>query len=391
MGLFGARSICASSVGHTWRNRDEGTTHVRIRPRHLLAVITATASLGLAGMAPASAATTDVVSPQDVTTQAENTPPTDQWVNFLRAGTPAVSGFVSGPATAPLGSGSYQLSAPVSANKAQLFSFEHIGEALSGVTAIQYSSYRSAGANQQNVALNLEVDFNGAAAGGFTTLVWEPIYNSAQGAVASNVWQSWDAMTSTGRWWSTQAITGQCSGAAVACWRSWSQIVANNPAATITGGIGFNVGSGNPGLTAAVDGFVWSGTTYDFEPVEDSDGDGLNDPDDNCPATANADQADADHDGLGDACDDDSDGDGVANAADNCPTTPNPSQSDLDHDGRGTACDDLNGNGKDDTAPPANKDECKGNGWKTFDNPAFKNQGDCVSYVATGGRNGAAG
>ncbi len=30
---------------------------------------------------------------------------------------------------------------------------------------------------------------------------------------------------------------------------------------------------------------------------------------------------------------------------------------------------------------PANKEECKNGGWKTFADPAFKNQGQCVSYV----------
>lgn len=30
---------------------------------------------------------------------------------------------------------------------------------------------------------------------------------------------------------------------------------------------------------------------------------------------------------------------------------------------------------------PADKNACKNNGWKTFNNPVFKNQGDCVSYV----------
>jgi choice-of-anchor C domain-containing protein len=34
---------------------------------------------------------------------------------------------------------------------------------------------------------------------------------------------------------------------------------------------------------------------------------------------------------------------------------------------------------------PGNKNECKKGGWKTFG--VFKNQGDCVSYVATGGKN----
>lgn len=31
--------------------------------------------------------------------------------------------------------------------------------------------------------------------------------------------------------------------------------------------------------------------------------------------------------------------------------------------------------------PPTNKNQCKNNGWQTFNNPTFKNQGDCVSYV----------
>jgi len=36
---------------------------------------------------------------------------------------------------------------------------------------------------------------------------------------------------------------------------------------------------------------------------------------------------------------------------------------------------------------PSSKDACKNGGWKTFTEPKFKNQGDCVSWVATGGRN----
>lgn len=41
--------------------------------------------------------------------------------------------------------------------------------------------------------------------------------------------------------------------------------------------------------------------------------------------------------------------------------------------------------------PPTNKDQCMKDGWKTFNDPSFKNQGDCVSYVATGGKNGGNG
>jgi hypothetical protein len=33
---------------------------------------------------------------------------------------------------------------------------------------------------------------------------------------------------------------------------------------------------------------------------------------------------------------------------------------------------------------PTSKDQCKNGGWRNF--PGFKNQGDCVSFVATGGK-----
>jgi len=34
------------------------------------------------------------------------------------------------------------------------------------------------------------------------------------------------------------------------------------------------------------------------------------------------------------------------------------------------------------TGPPTSKNACKHGGWKSFTNPSFKNQGQCVSYVA---------
>ena len=70
---------------------------------------------------------------------------------------------------------------------------------------------------------------------------------------------------------------------------------------------------------------------------------------DNCPAKANASQADVDADGRGDVCDNcpavanasqtDGDGDTVGDACDNCSTLANPLQGDEDGDGRGSLCD----------------------------------------------------
>ncbi len=101
--------------------------------------------------------------------------------------------------------------------------------------------------------------------------------------------------------------------------------------------------------------------------IDDDDGDGVLDINDNCRYVANTNQLNVDDDELGDACDADSDndgtvdqlelnrhvygyvtdplamdsdGDGVIDPDDNCPITPNPMpQSDTDSDGEGDVCD----------------------------------------------------
>lgn len=265
--------------------------------------------LAAATAAGAAVCLTETVIETDVARQAEDTPPTRSWVLYTR--TPGSTGtFEAGPATPPAGGGSLELGTPAATDKVTLFNFDHTGTPLSSVNAIGYSTYRdpaSTGATHLVPSINIQVDVNGDAPGGFTTLVFEPVYNTGQAAVVAGEWQTWDAYADgTAIWWSSREIPGVC---AADCFVTWDTIVMNNPDAVIVGGFGVNQGSGNDGLVANVDaltlGYDDQCVTYDFELFR------------------------------------------VATSA----------------------------------------DACKDGGWRTLaraDGSAFRNQGDCVSYVQTG-------
>ena len=108
-------------------------------------------------------------------------------------------------------------------------------------------------------------------------------------------------------------------------------------------GQGNFVYTANAGLATSIDSFTflvndgydWSASsaTVDITILDaDLDGDGILTSNDNCPSTANPEQADLDGDAVGDVCDSDIDGDNVVNDADAFPTDPSET---LDSDGDG--------------------------------------------------------
>ena len=269
----------------------------------------AACTLGATGTAQAA---TETVYDSDVVRQAENSLPGADWVLYERPAAPGTGAFASGPGT-PLGTGSLQLGTTTSSSKVFLYGHTMTGTPLADVTALAYQTYRVAGSANQLPSLNMEVDVNGLATpDGWTTLVFEPVYNLSQQAVVTGAWQTWDAFSGNATWWSTRAIGGQCAGATGACDKTFSEIVANNPDAVVLR-YGVNQGSGNPGLSSAVDALTFNSTTWDFEPgtrpappapvVTDADGDGIVDAADCAPLNGSAPSkigTDANCDGIAD-------------------------------------------------------------------------------------------
>lgn len=228
-----------------------------------------------ASMAPAATRTasltgnsTVVVAEASVVRQPENTLPTNNWVLYTRTGTPPTAGqFIIGPDTPPLGVGSFQSQLLLGSEKLTLFNYDHIGTALSSITALSYSTYKNVGSSFPFPSINIQIDINGGTlnSGEFRTLVFEPYYQP--GFVdAVGVWELRDAYNGgNARWWSTGITSCPQSSPC-----TWTALLASYPGATISGGFGINAGSGNAGLDGAVDALAISygggSVTYDFEP-----------------------------------------------------------------------------------------------------------------------------
>jgi hypothetical protein len=188
--------------------------------------------------------------------------------------------FESGPATPPLGTGSYELNVGADGNgAAQLRSTNQHLQRLDELTALGYSTYTDQdGSGGQSPYILLNVDYNNDLVRD-DFLFFEPVYQDAtffpsnpQPSLVDNLWQTWDALN--GGWWSANNTAGAGPGTNV---KSLSAILAVEPNARIldTGGLGgfrlvagFGAGAwdnyiGNAdNVTVGVNGVS---TTYDFE------------------------------------------------------------------------------------------------------------------------------
>lgn len=213
---------------------------------------------------------TVTVTEASVVRQAMNTAPTHNWVLYTKAGTPPTAGeFVVGPAAPPLGVGSYRSRLTLGSEKVFLFNYDHLGTALTSISALSYSTYKDAASTFPFPSINIQIDINGGTfvPGDFRTLVFEPYYQP--GFVdASGVWEARDAYNGgAAKWWSTGATT--CPQSAPC---TWNDLIASYPGATILGGFGINAGSGNAGIDGSVDAlsiaYGGGSVTYNFEPYE---------------------------------------------------------------------------------------------------------------------------
>ncbi|QJY44422.1 hypothetical protein [Pseudonocardia broussonetiae] len=245
------------------------------RGRRLALALTGAATAGVVtvtGLGVANAAPLPALPGLDLLQPAGTTEVNEDFAPFAETDTrPDGDVEVNEDFVAPAGggTGSLRLDTPSSSAKATLFRAA-VSPLADWVDVAAYSAFRSPDSTASEVqfpSLQLVIDFNGPAEGGFSTLTYEPVYNTDAGAsLTAGQWNRY-AAGSQG-WCSTRVIPGvfgdgqnQCSNGGVL---PLAQIADLLPDAVVTS-FGVNQGSGNPGLTSAVDLLTTPGTTYDFE------------------------------------------------------------------------------------------------------------------------------
>ncbi len=199
----------------------------------------------------------------------------------------ALGSFVEGPATAPLGDGSAEISV-TGTQRRNIATYQFKDVKLADIDSLSFSTYsKSAGngspASERSPYLNFNVDFNNSDTWQ-KRLVYLP---SENGTVVNDAWQSWNAINGgtalwlySGAMWPAGSVSdGSILGTTA---RTWTDILADYPNAetrSTDSWFGFRVGEPyNDGFTGDVDkvvigiqtGLNTDTKTFDFEPTETS-------------------------------------------------------------------------------------------------------------------------
>lgn len=194
----------------------------------------------------------------------------------------ALGAFVAGPATAPAGAGSAQISVS-GTQRVNLATYQFANTQLSKIKTFKFSTYNALAGNGAGVGSNrsgylqFNVSFNG-------TDTWQKrlVYLPSQnGTVVQDSWQEWDAINNgTALWsWSGYAANGnKWPDNNTSVYRTWNSILTAFPDAEIRATDAFvGVRVGEPyanGYTENIDAFKFGTSTgstinttlFDFEP-----------------------------------------------------------------------------------------------------------------------------
>ncbi len=170
-----------------------------------------------------AASTTNVVTPTN----------SQGWVFIQESPTASGSGsFVNGPGTPPLGTGSVNLA--VDSTRGEVIAKSAYQKTkFADITELEYSTYRTSGADALAVALQFDFDNNVTDGdNGFRgRVVYEPYHTQT---VTTGAWQTWDTLNDaagngTGNWWLSDGTFAASSTCAQATPCTWNELKTEFP------------------------------------------------------------------------------------------------------------------------------------------------------------------
>jgi len=202
--------------------------------KKLAAAVSASLVVPLLVLAPVThaATTTTLVKPTDLAADAAAVAANpSKWLFYNDENDTinnALGSFVTGPATAPLGSGSAQISV-TGTQRRNLATYQFSGTPLSSITELKYSTYNPSagnpGSSQRSGYLQFNVDFNGSDTWQ-RRLTFVPANN---GTVTQNSWKEWDALNGGNALWTYSGATWPVTGESGFTPKTWNKILTDYP------------------------------------------------------------------------------------------------------------------------------------------------------------------